>query len=157
MPLTLDYLKNAISNALYLQLTTDTGEAQNDLIAIDIIAAASDEVKNILSLQYTADQVDNSPSCVRYMTSIARYQLYLRRSDVPPNVMADYQNALARLMELRDGTAKLADVPQLLPFATSSRNQPSIYERSGFFAGPGPYPQDSRGNTFGDFGGAGGF
>lgn len=121
------------------------------LAASKLVQAANDEVRNALSFQYTDDQMIANTSVQMIAACIARYLLESRRGVVPADALNAYQVAQKKLTDLRDGTTKLADVPQLLPRINNERSIPSLYEKSGMFGGYGVV-SDPDNTTPGDFG-----
>jgi len=112
----------------------DTGEEWQDRINA-LIASAEAEVKNMLSLQYSEEELENNDAIKAICVALTMYALEGRRAGRHTQAVTnDYNQARAQLQMLREGEMKLHNVPQLLP-SVSPEEPGHDYLGSGFFDG----------------------
>lgn len=96
-----------------------------------VITQAEGIVKNILSLQYTTVQLEKDAGIKRITADMAMYYLEMRRPPPSAEAVRIHKLALGHLSQLKDGSAKLAAVDQLLP--TGPTEAPTEAISTGFF------------------------
>ena len=118
------------------QLASDSN-TQFGVVAYDaavvqaIVTQAEGTVKNALSLQYSVAQLEADAGVQRIAADLAMYYLESRRPPISADTVRLYKSALGLLIQLQNGTAKLAAVTQLLP--TGPTEEPTEALSTGFF------------------------
>lgn len=103
----------------------------NESVVQAILSQAEGVIKNSLSLQYNAAQLEADAGIKRAVADIAMYYLELRRPPVSTETKGLHKLALHQIDQLQKGDAKLAVVTQLLP--TGPTEAPTEAISTGFF------------------------
>jgi phage gp36-like protein len=101
-----------LSESQLIQLTDDekVGVVNADRVA-DAIQRASDDVDGFCGVRYAVPFSPTPPLIASWTKSLAAYYLFLRRQHIPDAVQTAYDNAIARLKEVRDGKMSLGVEP----------------------------------------------
>lgn len=128
------YLETAFDKRRLVKLVDDgSTPALRSAMINNAIAAAESEIQDILSKQYSLQQMQASVSVKRAVAIGTMYILEMRRSDISKAISLAYETSRNYLQGLVDGNAKLNAVPQVLPRITQS--QSSLGFENGYFDG----------------------
>lgn len=134
--LTIEELQQFFDPDRIRQLASDSSTqfgkvVYNESTVTAVIAQADGIVKNSLSIQYTAVQIEADAGVKRITSDIAMYYLEMRRPPPSADTLRLYKVALQLLRQLQTGEAKLAAVDQLLPSGPTTG--PTEALSTGFF------------------------
>jgi phage gp36-like protein len=127
------YLLSLFDKRRVAQLVDDGDGPQSNRID-DAIAAAETEVFNLLSRQYTLQNLKDDASIKRVCAITAMYMLEMRRADITQAINTAYGQSLLYLQRIVEGDAKLNAVEEVLPRLTQT-NAEDVFEHSGYFIG----------------------
>jgi len=103
----------------------------SEAIVQSVLNKAEGVVKNALSLQYSAAQLEADEGVKRVVGDLAMYYLEARRPPIEDSTTQLYAAATHLLEQLQTGEARLAAVQQLLP--TGPSEVPAEAISTGFF------------------------
>ena len=103
----------------------------NGSIVTGVVAQAESVVKNALSLQYTATQLEADEGMKRIVGIYAMYFLEFRRGNFTTQVDKAYKDAQAVIATMQKGESKPLAVSELLPLGETE--EPTEVTDSGYF------------------------
>jgi len=137
------YLNKMYDSEQVLRLATDPGSGApnpEDVIAAHIEAAEANIVSR-LQRKYSTEEIQNSALVKWLIAVMAVYTLAGRRMGTPSQeILSQYQNAIAILNELEEGSRVLESTTQYLPPKPDELRK--IYTESGLFDGLEIVPED---------------
>lgn len=116
-----DEIAQLYSSAGQAAVVSDLSGADLTEAQSDVMLSATDEVLMYLGMEYDQEDMNTSSIVRRICTTIAAHFLSQRRGN-PALFQTRYDNAIARLIELRDGSLTLPNVERIKDSMPSMSN-----------------------------------